>query len=89
VGKVGVRDETPDSALPTAAGLGRPDLGGLDLGKGKRLARRAVELIEGGVVGYALIAAGKAVASSPSSVVLGAFPGSTERVAATEERKGR
>ena len=33
------------------------DLGDLDLGEGKRLARRAVELIEQGTVGYTLIAA--------------------------------
>ena len=38
-----------------AAGLGKLDLGDLDLSAGKRLARRAVELIEGGVVGYTLI----------------------------------
>jgi len=42
-----------------AAGLGRLDLGDLDLSEGRRLARRAVELIEGGVVGYTLIKAGK------------------------------
>lgn len=40
-----------------AAGLGKLDLGAVDLDEGKRLARRAVELIEGGVVGYTLIAA--------------------------------
>ncbi len=40
-----------------AAGLGRLDLGDLDLSEGKRLARRAVELIENGVVGYTLITA--------------------------------
>jgi arsenite methyltransferase len=40
-----------------AAGLGKLDLGDLDLNEAKRLARRAVELIEGGVVGYTLIAA--------------------------------
>jgi len=38
-------------------GLGKLDLGDLDLSEGKRLARRAVELIENGVVGYTLIAA--------------------------------
>ncbi|MGD9099528.1 MAG: methyltransferase domain-containing protein [Anaerolineae bacterium] len=58
-----------------AAGLGKLDgsteastelcrslakvLGELDLGEGKRLARRAIELIENGVVGYTLIAARK------------------------------
>jgi hypothetical protein len=40
-----------------AAALGKLDLGDLDLSEGKRLARRAVELIEGDVVGYTLIAA--------------------------------
>lgn len=40
-----------------AVGLGKLDLGDLDLSEGKRLARRAVELIENGVVGYTLIAA--------------------------------
>jgi SAM-dependent methyltransferase len=40
-----------------AAGLGKLKLGDLDLEEGKRLARRAVELIEGGSVGYTLIAA--------------------------------
>lgn len=40
-----------------AVGLGKLDLGDLDLSEGKRLARRAVELIENGVVGYALISA--------------------------------
>ncbi len=43
-----------------AAGLGKLDLGDLDLSEGKRLARRAVELIEEGTVGYTLIAARKA-----------------------------
>lgn len=42
-----------------AVGLGKLDLGDLDLSEGKRLARRAVELIESGVVGYTLIAATK------------------------------
>ncbi|MEE8390405.1 MAG: methyltransferase domain-containing protein [Anaerolineae bacterium] len=41
------------------AGLSKLDLGDLNLSEGKRLARRAVELIEGGVVGYTLIAARK------------------------------
>jgi arsenite methyltransferase len=42
-----------------AVGLGKLDLGDLDLSGGKRLARRAVELIESGVVGYTLITAKK------------------------------
>ena len=42
-----------------AAGLGKLDLGDLDLDEGKRLARRAVELIEKGVAGYTLITAKK------------------------------
>ena len=41
-------------------GLGKLDLGDLDLSEGKRLARRAVELIENGVVGYTLITARRA-----------------------------
>jgi hypothetical protein len=40
-----------------AVGLGKLNLGDLDLSEGKRLARRAVELIEGGTVGYTLITA--------------------------------
>jgi SAM-dependent methyltransferase len=40
-------------------GLGKLDLGDLDLSEGKRLARRAIELIESGVVGYTLITARK------------------------------
>ena len=43
-----------------AAKLGKVELGGLDLDEGKRLARRVVEWIESGVVGYALITANKA-----------------------------
>ncbi len=42
-----------------AAGLGKLSLGDLNLDEGKRLARRAVELIEGGMVGYTLITARK------------------------------
>jgi ubiquinone/menaquinone biosynthesis C-methylase UbiE len=42
-----------------AVGLGRLDLGDLDLSEGKRLARRAIELIESGAVSYALITAKK------------------------------
>jgi arsenite methyltransferase len=37
------------------AGLGKLDLGVLDLDEGKRLAQRSVELIESGEVGYTLI----------------------------------
>jgi ubiquinone/menaquinone biosynthesis C-methylase UbiE len=42
-----------------AAGLGKFELGDLDLTEGKRLARRVVELIESGTVGYTLITAWK------------------------------
>jgi arsenite methyltransferase len=42
-----------------AAGLGKLELGDLDLSEGKRLARHAVELIEDGIVGYTLITAKK------------------------------
>jgi arsenite methyltransferase len=42
-----------------AVGLGKLNLGDLDLSEGKRLARRAVELIEKGVAGYTLITARK------------------------------
>jgi SAM-dependent methyltransferase len=42
------------------AGLGKLDLGELDLDEGRRLARRAVELIDDRLVGYTLIAARKA-----------------------------
>ena len=42
-----------------AAGLGKLDLGDLDLDEGKRLARRVVDLIEDGVVGYTLVTAWK------------------------------
>ena len=42
-----------------AVKLGKIDLGDLDLDEGKRLARRAVELIENRTVGYALITARK------------------------------
>ena len=40
-----------------AVGLGKLDLGDLDLEEGKQLARRAVVLIESGTVGYTLITA--------------------------------
>ena len=46
-------------AVELAAGLGKLDLGSLDLTEGKRIARQAVELINGGTVGYTLIAARK------------------------------
>lgn len=42
-----------------AAKLGKLSLGDLDLSEGKRMARRAVELIDSGVVGYTLITAKK------------------------------
>ena len=53
--EVGVRRKLLGVEL--AAKLGKVELGGLDLDEGKRLARRAVEWIESGVVGYALITA--------------------------------
>jgi SAM-dependent methyltransferase len=43
--------------IELAVGLGKLNLGDLDLSEGKRLARCAVELIENGVVGYTLITA--------------------------------
>jgi ubiquinone/menaquinone biosynthesis C-methylase UbiE len=43
-----------------AVGLGKLDLGDVDLEEGKRLARRSAELIEEGTVGYTLIVARKA-----------------------------
>jgi len=51
-------------AIDLAAGLAKLDLGDLDLGEGKRLARTAVELIESGVVGYTLIKARRARGNS-------------------------
>jgi hypothetical protein len=45
--------------LELASGLGRLDLGDIDLGEGKHLARRAVQLINDRVVGYTLITARK------------------------------
>lgn len=42
-------------AIDMMAGLGKLDLGVLDLDEGKRLARRSIELIESGEVGYTLI----------------------------------
>jgi SAM-dependent methyltransferase len=45
--------------IELAAGLGKLSLGDLDLDEGKRLARRAAELIEDEVVGYTLITARK------------------------------
>lgn len=44
-------------SVELVAGLGKLDLGDLDLTEGKRLALRAVELIGAGVLGYTLIAA--------------------------------
>ena len=43
--------------IELAVGLGKLNLGNLDMSEAKRLARCAVELIEGGVVGYTLITA--------------------------------
>jgi len=43
--------------IELAAGLGKLDLGDINLTEGKRLARRAVELVEAGVIGYTLIVA--------------------------------
>jgi arsenite methyltransferase len=45
------------SLCRNSGGLGKLSLDDLDLSEGKRLARRAVELIEGGTVGYTLITA--------------------------------
>jgi SAM-dependent methyltransferase len=45
--------------IELAAGLGKLDLGNLDLNDSKRLARRATELIESKVLGYTLITARK------------------------------
>ena len=47
-----------------AAGLGRIDMGSLDLDESNRQARRAVELIEDGIVGYVLITAKKTEAAA-------------------------
>lgn len=52
-----VRRKLPGVEL--AVGLANVDLRDLDLGEGKRLARRAVGLIERGVVGHTLISATK------------------------------
>ena len=45
--------------LELATGLGKLNLGTLDLKEAKRLARRAVESIENGLIGYTLITARK------------------------------
>ncbi len=45
--------------IELAIGLGKLDLGGLDLNSGKQMARRVVELIEAGILGYTLIVARK------------------------------
>jgi arsenite methyltransferase len=42
-----------------AVGLGKLDLGDIDLNEAKRLARRSAEMIQEGAVGYTLIAARK------------------------------
>jgi hypothetical protein len=47
------------SGVGVAVGMGQVSLGNLDLEEGKRLARRAAELIDDGVVGYTLVAATK------------------------------
>ena len=52
-----VRKELP--AVELAVGPSKLDLGDLNMDDGKRLARRAVELIESGTVGYTLIGATK------------------------------
>ena len=44
-------------AVELVSGLGKLNLGGLDLSEAKRLALRALELIEEGAVGYTLITA--------------------------------
>jgi hypothetical protein len=44
-----------------AAGLGKVDVGDLDLDEGKRLARRVVDLIENNAVGYTSPTARKVV----------------------------
>ena len=46
-------------AVELAAGLGKVTLGEINLGEGKRLARRAVAQVRGGTLGYTLIAAQK------------------------------
>jgi arsenite methyltransferase len=46
-------------AIAFAVALGKVDLGGLDVKEGKRLAKRALELVEDGTVGYTLITAVK------------------------------
>jgi len=61
--------------IEVALGLGKLDLGELDLAEGKRLARRAVELIEQGLVGYTLIAARKKAPPFVSSAASHPFPG--------------
>ena len=45
--------------MELAAGLGKVTLGEINLGEGKRLARRAVAQVRGGTLGYTLIAAQK------------------------------
>ena len=46
-------------AVELAVGLGKLDLGDVNMDDGKRLSRRAVELIESGTVGYTLITANR------------------------------
>ena len=44
-------------AIALAVALGKVDLGGLDVEEGKRLAKRALELVDDGTIGYTLITA--------------------------------
>ena len=44
-------------AIAFAVALGKVDLGGLDVEEGNRLAKRALELVDDGTVGYTLITA--------------------------------
>ena len=44
-------------AIAVAVALGKVDLGGFDVEEGKRLAKRVLELVEAGTVGYTLITA--------------------------------
>lgn len=50
--------------IELAVGLGKLDLGGLDMTDSKKIARRVVQLIEEGTLGYALVAARKTTAQN-------------------------